>query len=79
MTQLLERAAGRLSSLPETEQDQYASFILSELESETKWDNLFSNSQDALAKLAAEALAEDGAGLTEPMPFDCGIPQNKKI
>jgi hypothetical protein len=79
MTQMLERVVGRLSSLPEIEQDQYASFILSELDSESKWDSLFSNSQDVLARLAAEALAEDDAGLTEPMAFDCDISQNPKI
>jgi hypothetical protein len=32
--------------------------ILAELEDEVRWDATFAKSQDALAKLAAEAMAE---------------------
>jgi hypothetical protein len=53
--------------LPETEQDAIAAFILEELEDEARWDRAFSQSQDMLAKLAAEALAEDQAGKTQEL------------
>ena len=64
MTPLLEQAVKRLSSLPENEQDALASQILSELDSEKRWDILFESSQDMLAEMAAEALAEDRAQRT---------------
>jgi hypothetical protein len=53
--------------LPETEQDAIAAFILEELEDEARWDRAFSQSQDMLVKLAAEALAEDQAGKTQEL------------
>lgn len=69
MTQLLEQAVKRLSSLPENEQDAFASQILSELDSEKRWDTLFESPQDMLAEMAAEALAEDRAGKTAELEF----------
>jgi len=41
--------------------------ILEELESETRWDNAMAASPNLLAKLAADALAEDAAGLTKEL------------
>lgn len=41
--------------------------ILEEIEDEIKWDQAFANSQDALAKLAAEALKEYHAGKTQEL------------
>ena len=67
MTKLLEQAIARVMQLPETEQDAIAAFILEELEDEAPWDRAFSQSQDMLAKLAAEALAEDRAGKTQEL------------
>ncbi|MBD1879013.1 MULTISPECIES: hypothetical protein [unclassified Coleofasciculus] len=67
MTKLLEQAIARVMQLPETEQDAIAAFILEELEDEACWDRAFSQSQDMLAKLAAEALAEDRAGKTQEL------------
>jgi hypothetical protein len=43
---------------------------LQELEDERRWDRSFANSQDALARLADEALAEHHAGRTEPLDPD---------
>ncbi len=59
MTKLLEQAIARVMQLPETEQDAIAAFILEQLEDEARWDRAFSQSQDMLAKLAAEALSEN--------------------
>ena len=48
--------------LSPTEQDAIATLILQELEAEMRWDTAFTQSPDALAKLAANAMAEsDGA------------------
>ncbi len=67
MTELLEQAIARVMQLPETEQDAIAALILEELEDEARWDKAFSQSHDLLAKLAAEALAEDWAGKTQEL------------
>lgn len=67
MTELLKRAFREVSKLPPEEQDSFAEFILGELESEARWDDAFARSPDLLERLAAEALAEDDAGKTEPL------------
>ena len=67
MSALMEKAVVKMRALPEGEQDDFAQFILAEIESEQCWDGLFRNSQDALARLAEEAIAEDDAGRTERM------------
>lgn len=63
MTELLEQAIARLKTLPASEQDA----ILEELEDEIRWDKAFKNSQDSLALLAAEAMAEYRAGKTQEL------------
>lgn len=60
MTELLEQAIARLKTLPASEQD-------AELEDEIRWDKAFKNSQDSLALLAAEAMAEYRAGKTQEL------------
>lgn len=67
MTALLEKAITEISKLPQVEQDALAAILLEELASEKCWEELFSNSQDKLAKLADEALAEFKKGKTKPM------------
>ncbi|RAM48571.1 MAG: hypothetical protein C6Y22_26990 [Hapalosiphonaceae cyanobacterium JJU2] len=67
MTELLERAIAKLKTLPASEQDAIAAMILSELEDEVKWDASFAKSQDVLAQLAAEAMAEYRAGKTQEL------------
>ena len=62
MTQLLEKAFEKASELPEEERDDFAAFILEELESERQWEQAFSESQDELERLADEALEEHNAG-----------------
>lgn len=59
-----------ISKLPEPEQDAFARWILEELRSEERWDRLFEQSQDALARLADEALEEYRQGKTEPLDPD---------
>jgi len=62
MTRLLEKAFEKASELSEAEQDDFAEFILDELESERQWEQAFEDSQDELEWLADEALDEHEAG-----------------
>ena len=70
MTRLLEKAFTRVSKLPQKEQDSFAAWILEELASEQRWDELFANSTAALERLADEALAEFRAGRTQVLDSD---------
>lgn len=67
MTKSLEQVIAKLKTLPAREQDAIAALIIEELEDEALWDRAFEQSQDALAKLAAEAMAEDRAGKTQEL------------
>jgi hypothetical protein len=64
MTKLLEKAFEKAAELPDAEQDSFARWLLSELESESRWGALFAGSQDQLRQLAEEALAEHARGET---------------
>ncbi|MBE7511455.1 MAG: hypothetical protein HS103_01385 [Anaerolineales bacterium] len=66
MTDLMERALAEINKLPAQEQDVLAAWILEELASERRWMDAFATSQDLLAELADEALAEHRAGKTQP-------------
>ncbi len=52
----------RLETLPAEEQDRVATWLLDELSDEAKWAQQFAESQDLLAELASEAMADNGAG-----------------
>ena len=67
MTQLLEKALREVSKLPVAEQDALATILLEEIASEHRWTESFSKPQDALTKLAEEALTEYTQGRTRPM------------
>ena len=67
MTQLLEKALSEVAKLPGPEQDVLAAILLEELASERRWSESFAKSQDVLAKLSEEALAEYLAGRTQPL------------
>ena len=64
MTSLLAKAFEIASKRPILEQNILARTILDEIESENKWDELFAESEDVLAQLAAEALREEKDGTT---------------
>ena len=70
MSNLLQQAFDKASQLPPDEQDVFAAWILEELRSEERWQDLFARSQDLLAKMADEALAEYKAGKTLPLDPD---------
>jgi hypothetical protein len=44
--------------------------ILEELASERRWEKAFADSEDMLAQLADEALAEHRQGRTQPLDLD---------
>jgi DNA phosphorothioation-dependent restriction protein DptG len=64
MCQLMERAFEKARQLPEHDQESIASIILQEIESEQRWDDLFTRpeSADLLSRMADEALSEAKAG-----------------
>ncbi len=70
MTELLEQAFAQASKLPPQEQDLIADWLLEELKSENRWHASFAESQDALAKLGSEALAEHRQGNTQELDPD---------
>jgi hypothetical protein len=70
MTTLLERAFAEASKLPDIEQEVLASRLLAELAAEDDCDRAIAGSVDKLARLAAEALTEHRAGLTEELDPD---------
>lgn len=67
MGRLFQQALAEASRLPEEEQEAVGAWLLAELESERRWDELLSQSEDLLSELAAEAIREDEAGLTQPL------------
>jgi hypothetical protein len=67
VTQLLDKAISEVAKLPASEQDAVAALVLEELASEKRWTMSFAKSQDLLAKLAEEALAEYASGKTKPL------------
>jgi hypothetical protein len=72
MTRLMEQAVSRASELSDEEQDALAAILLREIESERRWDTLFSRptSADLLGSMADEALAEADAGGCRPLNLD---------
>jgi hypothetical protein len=67
MTELLEKAFAEAARLPEEEQDMLARTLLEDFAAEEKWDATLSTSQDKLAQLADEALAEFDRDETRPL------------
>lgn len=64
MTALMNQVVQRLESLSDSQQDALASLLLEELDGELRWDTTLAESQDMLAVLAGQALADHAAGLT---------------
>ncbi len=67
MTKLLKELIDKLSKLSPERQDELAAWLLAEMEDEARWDKSFAESQDALEKLANEALEEHKGGETRPL------------
>ena len=67
MTEALAAAFATASRLPDEEQDVLASLLMAEMDSEERWNTLFSQSQGMLADLAQQALLEHQAGETRSL------------
>ncbi len=67
MTTLLEQAFTKAAKLPPEEQDLLASWLLAEMEAEDAFDRKIVSTAHKMAGLAAAALAEYDAGLTEEL------------
>jgi len=67
---LLKQAFREAAKLSPEEQDAIASMLLAELDSERRWDERFAESQDALARLAKQAVDDENAGRTEELVPD---------
>ena len=64
MTKTLEKAFAKVSRLPARDQNVLARWLIAELESEARWAKAFRRSEDRLAQLANEALADHRNGRT---------------
>jgi len=76
MTRLLEKAFEEAAKLPDEDQDALAEMLLNDLASEQRWTEAFAKSQDKLALLAKEALAEFKQGKTKLIEEDCDFSHN---
>ena len=67
MGRLLAQAIEEAQKLPDDEQEAIGAWLLAEIESERRWDELFSRPpSEALERMAAEALEDFRAGRTIP-------------
>jgi len=74
MTEPLQRAFDAASQLSPDDQDAFGNWLLAELESERNWNERFRGSQDKLAALAADALAEHDRGETSDLEVPPTLP-----
>lgn len=70
MTELLEKAYKKASSLPEHLQDIAAERLLQEIEWEEKWDKTLEENPETLKRLAERAQKQYQEGKTKEMGFD---------
>ena len=70
MTKLMEQAIEKLRALPEEKQDTVAGFVLSELESDQKWEQTSLKYGEKLRKLADEAQEDFRVGRTSELDPD---------
>ena len=68
MSNSFSKAIELVKQLPEAYQAALGLLLLEEMRSERRWAKLFESSQDKLAELADQALAEHKAGKTKPWP-----------
>ena len=67
MSRLMEQAIQQARELPETEHEAIGAIILQEIQSERRWNELFSRpeSADLLSRMADEALGQGSGGSGE--------------
>jgi len=70
VTKHLEKAFDQASKLPASEQEQLASSLLEELNTERQWSRSLATSGEKLVGLAEEALREQAEGESEELDPD---------
>ncbi len=70
MTELLQDAFSKAAALSTAEQNALATWLIEEIQSERRWEELFSRSGEELESLAREALEEFREGSTLPLDFE---------
>ena len=70
MTKILEKAIAEAAKLTKQEQDAFGAWMLEELASERRWDELFAKSAPTLERLADEAITEFREGRTQELDPD---------
>lgn len=68
-TRRFELAIAKAATLPPDDQDALAALLLAEIDAAQGWEDRFADDRSprVLKRLAAEAIAEDAAGVTEPL------------
>jgi hypothetical protein len=70
MTKLFQQAVGKVSQLPEADQDAIARLVLDEIESDRRWAEIVGKSTEKLADIADQAWAEHESGESEELDPD---------
>ena len=70
MQKLLREAVTAASKLPANEQEAIGAWLLAEMGSQRRWHESFSESRDALERMADQALKEHTQALTTPLDPD---------
>ena len=70
MGKLLKKAISEASKLPEIEQEAIGAWLLAEMESERRWDDLFAKTGSAFDRMADQALKDHERGMTTPLDPD---------
>ena len=67
---VVEQAIERLRALPVGRREQFARFLLHELDGDDAWVRTTAAHADAVDRLVADLRVDDAAGLTEPLDVD---------
>ncbi|MBI1883502.1 MAG: hypothetical protein HYS08_04780 [Chlamydiae bacterium] len=70
MTKLMEKAFKTASKLPVLDQNILAKWLLEELKSDRKWEEVFADSEYLLDDMADEALEERKKGKVKSLDFN---------
>ncbi len=70
MSKLLKQVFAEIEKLPESEQDDWAVWLLDDLKSERRWNKAFAQSGVQLEELAEKALSENRENRTKELDPD---------
>lgn len=67
MTRRMQQAIDRLRTIPESEQDALADFVLHELANNERWAKTTREHAENVRRLMEDVLRDDAHGRTEPL------------